>query len=44
MMEHIHGRESNLWVKVQAFFYAQLQVTPSVFPYNMLGLLFGHVE
>jgi hypothetical protein len=34
---HCHDRESNCWAKVQAFFYAQLHVTASVFPHNKRG-------
>jgi hypothetical protein len=38
-LEHCHGGESNRWAKVQAFFYTQLHITPSVFPHNKLGWL-----
>jgi hypothetical protein len=30
-MEHCHGDESNRWAKVQAFFYAQIHVTSSIY-------------
>jgi hypothetical protein len=33
-LEHCHGAEYIHWAKVQAFFYAQLHVTASVFPHN----------
>jgi len=36
-LEHCHGGKSNHQVKVQAFFYAQLHTTTSVFPYNKLS-------
>jgi hypothetical protein len=41
-LEHCHGGTSS-WVKssVQAFFYAQLLVTASVFRHNKLSGLFG---
>jgi hypothetical protein len=43
-LQHFHDGEPNRWAKVQAFIYAQLHVTASVFPYNKLGSLFGLVE
>jgi hypothetical protein len=39
-----HGGKSNRWAKFKAFFYAQLHVTASVFPYNKLGWPFYLVE
>jgi len=38
-----HGEESN-WANVQAFWYAQLHVTASIFPHNKLGWLFCLTE
>jgi hypothetical protein len=36
-LEHFHGGESSCWAKVQAFFYAQIHVTTSLFPHNKFG-------
>jgi len=36
--------ETKRWGKLQAFFYAQLQVTALVLPHNKLTLLFGLME
>jgi hypothetical protein len=36
--------ENQIVVTNSGFFYAQLHVTASVFPYNKLGRLFGLVE
>jgi hypothetical protein len=38
-LEHCHGAESNRWAKVQAFLFAQLHITASVFPRNLRGCL-----
>jgi hypothetical protein len=35
-LEHCHCGESNRWAKVQAFYYAQLHLTASVFPHNKI--------
>jgi hypothetical protein len=44
VLEHCHGGESNRWGDVKTFFYAQLQVTASIFPPNKRGWLFCLVE
>jgi len=33
----VYGRESHCCAKVEAFFYALLHITASVFPHNKLG-------